>query len=199
MGPGPVPPGGRHAAADVLTPYVRSLIRHKARRLCPRPRFGPADREDVQQELTLALLRKAHLYDPSRGACIDTFADRVVTSAAGMIARHRKRLKRAAGLTAASLDGGTALVDGRPVPLIEALDGTADGRLARAATPPPSDIQAVAAAVAELPPFPAAVARRLHESSVLAIARDLGVSRRKVYDTIAVIRARFEAAGLGPD
>ena len=199
MGVQPTPDAG----AACLTAYARSLIRYKACQLCRRPGFSRSDAEDLAQDLTLALLRKAHLYDPARGASYDTFADRVIDSAARMILRARRQLKRAPGFAAQSLDTGTADVRGRHVPLADRVADT-DPRTGRAAdggpdTPGGDDAEAVARALAGLPPHLLAVAERLKHGSVASAARDLGVSRRRVYAAVALIRRRFEGAGLGRD
>jgi DNA-directed RNA polymerase specialized sigma24 family protein len=206
MGPGPdrvaAGPADADARPSPLSPYARSLIRHKAVRLCRHPGFTPSDRDDVAQDLALAVLAKAPLYDPARGASPDTFADRVVDSAAKMILRARRRQKRAAGYAAASLDRDATVVGRRPVPLAEATAAGDDRRLGRAEPgvgEPLPDARAAAAVLATLPPFPAAVAGRLGDASVLAISRELGVSRRQVYAAIGVVRDRFVAAGLGPE
>ena len=167
--------------------------------MCRRPGFSPSDAEDLAQDLTAALLRKAHLYDPARGAAFDTFAGRVIVSAAKMILRDRRRLKRGAGFAAASLDTGTADVRGRHVPLAD-LVGDADRRTGRAAAGDPpakdDDAEVVAAVLAGLPPHLAAVAERLKHRPAAAVAREMGVSRRRVCDAMGQIRGRFRASGF---
>lgn len=193
MGPAPTP-------GAVLTAYARIVIKSKARQLCRRSGFSRSDEDDLVQELTLRLLEKEHLYDPARGATLDTFADRVITSAVKMILRDRQRLKRAAGFTAVSLESTTVIVDGRPVYLTEAI-GDAD--LERVTLNPRSDLsdedRAIVREVVEsLPPEMREVARRmLDEGNVSAIARDRGSSRRKVYSALLRALPHFSKAGFG--
>src|SRR5687768_10267714 len=111
MGPGP-----DRAHAAVLTAFARSLIRIKANQLCRKPGFRACDRDDIAQDLTVAVLKKAHLYDPARGAAT-TFAARVIESTARQILRDRGRIKRAPGFYARSLETGTTKVGGRHVPI----------------------------------------------------------------------------------
>lgn len=182
----------------ILTNSARSLIQFKARQLTRRNGFSQSDEEDLVQELTLRLLQKAHLYDPSRGASINTFADRVVHSAVKMILRDRRRQKRAAGYTAVSLESSTVDVDDRPVALGDLLSTTDQQR--RALTEPHlsgDDRDAVRHAIETLPPELAEIAQRLKEASVASVARALGVSRRQLYASIAQIRQHFEEAGFG--
>src|SRR5687768_11523616 len=108
-----VPP----APHALLSAYVRALVRITSVRLCTKPGFSKSDQEDVEQQLVMAVINKAHLYDPSRGASPDTFANRVVESEAKMMLRDRRRLKRAPGSGAKSLERDTVEVDGVSRPL----------------------------------------------------------------------------------
>ena len=190
MGPGPARPDRGGDAR--LSAYARSLIQLKARQLCQHPGFGFSDQPDLEQDLTLALLRKLHLYDPRRGASEDTFAARVIDSAAKMILRASLRAKRAPGRRGRSLDAGGGNV-------VSEVDGD------RRRGDSPSQLselelqEAMASALAELTPIQAEVARRLGERPVAAVARELGVSRRQVNGVVAALRERFIQAGLGPN
>jgi RNA polymerase sigma factor (sigma-70 family) len=74
-------------------PATDSLIRHKARSL--EARYGPAyiDRQDLEQDLRLALLRAQPKLDPSRGAP-GAFARSVIERQAASLARHHAAQKR---------------------------------------------------------------------------------------------------------
>ena len=191
-------------AAVLLTAYARSLIRHKSRELCRRPGFSRSDEPDLAQDLTLALLRKAHLYDPGRGASVDTFAGRVIDSEVKMILRARRRKKRAAGYLARSLDADPTDAAGAPGPLADALSDVDRSRRGRLATADPAaaaeTAEALRHALAGLPPFEAEVARHLCECrSAASVARVMQVSRRRVRAAVEQIRRRCADAGLGPD
>lgn len=199
MGPGPAR-GGADGAP--LSPYVLSLIQRKAKQLCRRRGFRSADRKDLIQELTARLLAKTGKYDPGRGASLNTFANRVIESAVRMLLRDAVRQKRAAGLAAASLDGGSVIIDGQPVPLTEVVSDADRERVTGGALAPRTTAtelaDAVEQALSPLPPFVVEVARQLQVGNASAACKALGVSRRKVYAAIAMIRERLEAAGLGP-
>jgi len=94
---------GTHGKDFVLTNYARNLIQVKARQLCRRREFLPADQADLQQELWLMLCERADAFDPAK-ASLDTFIDRVVNTAVGVILRNRQRLKRNTGGPVVSLD-----------------------------------------------------------------------------------------------
>lgn len=196
MGPGP-------ARDAVLTAYAKSLIAFKAKQLCRKVGFSRSDEEDLVQDLTLSLLEKRDRYDATRGASTDTFANRVVISKVKMILRDRRRIKRAAGFKATSLDCDAPRGTGGPAPLSQVIGG--EDRARRGTSGPPDPLasldrrEALDAALASLPPDLAAVAERLRVGSANAAAVELGLSRRRTDAAVAELRRRFEAAGLGPE
>lgn len=191
--------GSEPTRGAVLTAFAQSLIQFKARQLCRKPGFSRSDQEDLVQELTLRLLEKAHLYDPDRGASLDTFADRVIGSAVRMILRDRRRLKRAAGFGAMSLERSTVVIDGQPVLLCNLISSADRERVTLTVSHETGDqdLSSVDGAVDSLPSDLADIARRLMGGTVASVARELGTSRRQVYGAIQRIRQHFEAAGLG--
>ena len=62
---------------DGIDPYAAGLIRFKARQLVGQAGFTASDREDIEQELILDLLRRLPKYNPKR-AQLNTFIARVV-------------------------------------------------------------------------------------------------------------------------
>ena len=62
---------------DDIDPYAVEIIRLKARQLVGQAGFTASDRDDLEQELILDLLRRLPKYDPSR-AKRNTFIARVV-------------------------------------------------------------------------------------------------------------------------
>jgi RNA polymerase sigma-70 factor (ECF subfamily) len=194
---------GAQLPADATSSvYVRSLIRFKARQLCRKRGFTPSDREDVAQELRMALLEKARLYDPTRGASFDTFADRVICSKVKMILRDRGRQKRAAGFTAASLDADGKEGGNAQAPLSHTIDSESRARRGVSGMSNPLEEmdqqEALGRVVAALPPPLAQLAHQLAQGSVVQAGRQCGLSRRKTAALICELRQRLEAAGLCP-
>lgn len=184
----------------VLSAYVQTLIQVKARQLCRKPGFRRSDHDDVAQDMTLHLLTQAHRYDPARGT-LPTFADRVVTSAMKMILRDRRRLKRAAGYMAVSLEARVAGAEGHQIPLGQTLLAQ-DGRrhIDQPTRDPLADLasaDALAHALGSLPPELADICRRLTSGTVASVARDLGVSRRQIYNALESIRSHLEGTEFG--
>jgi len=182
----------------VLTAYAQSLIKFKARQLSRKPGFSRSDEEDVAQELTVHLLAQAHQFDAKR-ASASTFAERVISTKIAMLLRSRRRQKRAAGFTAQSLEQTHA----RSNEYLESLRnllteedhhrrlGTVISDQARADT-----LAAVVEAVRSLPMADQDICRRLIEGSAASVARDLGISRRRLRKDIEPIRRHFESRGL---
>jgi RNA polymerase sigma-70 factor, ECF subfamily len=183
----------------VLTAYARSLIKFKARQLCRKPGFSRSDEDDLEQELTMRLLSKAHLYDPAR-ASTNTFADRVIRSGIAMMLRDRLRQKRATGFTAQSLEAVPSdtnqdtgvLRDLLTIRDLQRRTGISADDLDRAEL-----IAAVVHAVKSLPPDLQGVCRELIDGTISSAACNLGISRRQVRNAVARIRRHFEQAGLG--
>lgn len=188
--------GNQPQLARFLTPYIQKLIKRKAKQLCRLSEFTTSDREDIAQDLTLALLKQAGKYDPSR-ASIDTFGDRVINNAVRMLLRHRRRKIRAEGFRTLSLSTVVFEADSGAVTLGDVItDGDNGRRLGT--TPRDPDLERdVAEAMELLPPDLRILAEALTEDCPAHAAKKLGISRSTVYDRVKQIRKRFERAGFG--
>lgn len=192
--------GANPARDAVVTAYDKSLIRFKAGQLSRKPGFRGSDQEDLEQELLLHLLEKAHLFDPERGAT-STFADRAVKSRVSEIIRDRKRMKRAGGFAAQSLDATPAIPGGVAESIANSL---AFGDLMRRTGSTPRDplqdratSEALTHAIANMPDELRDFCQRLRTSPEAEIARDLRVSRRQVRNMRDRVREYLVRAGLG--
>src|SRR4051812_44312082 len=122
MGPGP-------ARDALLGARIRVVIRIKSSRICRTRGFRPCERPDIEQELITALVAKAHLYDPARGASFVTWVSRVLDKEGLMLVRARHRMKRAPGYAAKSLDSGYQNVRGDSVSLHDVVTAADRGRI----------------------------------------------------------------------
>jgi RNA polymerase sigma factor (sigma-70 family) len=183
----------------LTTPYVRTLLQIKARRLSHRPEFRRADPADVEHDLIVHVLRQASRYDPARGA-VTTFVARVVETAAAMLIRERKRLKRAAGHGAISLEQTGPRDDRRRAALGDVvveddLRRRCGGRTRNEKRD--AELSAdVARALETLTPRQREIAKRLTRAAEASVAREMDISRRQVRKAVEAIRKRFEEAGL---
>jgi len=187
------------AHGAVLGAYTQKLIRIKARQLIRTPWFERYEREDLQQELLLYVLKHIGKFDPDK-AKLTTFINRIVDSHAAMLVRDRRRAKRAPGFFARSIETLRENVTEEPVSGAGALaEDDALRRFGLAAGDPQAtrDMRAaVARVVAGLPSPLAEVCARLVDGNAASVARELGISRRQVGHAIAELRRRFTAAGL---
>lgn len=183
----------------VFTAYAKRLIRFKSKQLSRLPGFTPSDEEEIAQELGLRLWRKAHLYDPNRGASWNTYANRVVSSESKMILRERGRKKRAGGFGLQSIDVPPA-TDAR-LPALSQILSEADRR--RAIGSPDQlaidEREALATVFGVLPPNLRRVWQILETKPIFAVAKELGVSRRQLAKIIDQLRCALDQAGFGPN
>lgn len=183
----------------VLDPCAATLIRVKSRQLCRRTGFSRTDCEDLEQELSLHLIRRAHHFDPARGAT-STFAARAVNSGLVTLLRERARQKRSAGCIARSLEEVVGSTEGADVLLCELLSTSDQHR--RLGTVPQDPIEqreladALARVTATLPPELRELCKHLTETTPTEAARELKLPRSRVRKAIEQIRRRFEDAGI---
>jgi RNA polymerase sigma-70 factor (ECF subfamily) len=183
----------------VVSEYARKLIRFKAKQLSRRADFSRSDQEDIEQELTLYLFSQAATFDADR-ASINTFIAQVVNSGVGTILRNRARSKRSSAAEVQSLDEPVEASEDQPASLAEAI--SPDDLARRTGAAPLDRLKSVAQtesfthALESMPPDLRTVCRRLMDDSVHAVARDLGISRRRVYGAINEARPYFELAGF---
>jgi RNA polymerase sigma-70 factor (ECF subfamily) len=166
---------------DGLGDFARDLIRRKARQLARHAGPHHHDPEDVEQELTLRLLRAMPRYDPARGH-VHAFVTAVVERAAAGLLRRCRAKKRGAG-PVRSLDAPAAA---EPTDRGDA--GRAADRVGLAAD--------LAAVLAELPADLRGLAERLTRQTLSEVARQDGVPRSTLQRRVDRLRRRFEDAGL---
>lgn len=191
---------GVHPVHTALTTdYAKRLLKVKARQLVRRSEFRRFERSDIEQELATYVIQKAHLYDTARSS-VHTFIARVVDSAVAIMIRHQHRVKRAAGLSAWSLDGTVFGKDEDVTPLSALITET---DLCRRHSRRPLSRQRrheleadLHTAMKGLSPDLQEIALRLMGGSEVSIARDLGISRRQVRNAMAKVREHFEGVGL---
>ena len=182
------------------TAYVQKLLQIKARQLASRPEFRYSDRADIEHDLIAHVLQQAGKYDPAR-ACVNTFIIHVVETAVAMEIRKRGRLKRAAGYHAASLEDTFPPDEDEGEATLGEFVSESDlrRRCGGFVHDPRADSGLsvdVAGAMAGLTPRQREIAKRLVEAKEATIAREMGISRRRVRSDVLAIRKHFRQAGL---
>lgn len=185
---------------DIVThPFTVTLIRIKAAQLCRRSDFSRTDRDDLQQEMELYLLRKAHLFDSKRGN-IEAFVTTSINSWIGMTLRFRARDKRRPGLHAVSLEETEIENDEEADTLASVLDEADLHRRKQCHSISPSELlelrDCLNAVLAALSPSERALVTLVADRGVAGAARARNVSRRQIKNAMDRIRARFADEGL---
>lgn len=186
-------------AWPTLDPYALRLIKNRVRRLIGKHGFRAADREDLEQELTVHLLERLRDYqqpilDPA------AFCSTVIKRHIIAIIR-RQRVKKRYHPRIASLHQAVMDEDGLRVELSQTLPD--EQRHERLGVSTQGDMDRidvthdVASVLAGLPSELRSLAERLKHQSVAEIARDTGIPRSTLNDTLAKLRGCFEKAGLG--
>jgi len=191
---------GVQAVLEALSSrYIKQLLAVKAHQLSRKHGFQPAERADMVQELTMHVLKQAHHYDPAR-AGVNTFIDRVVNSAAAMLIRDRGRLKRGRS-RAMSLE--RTKVNGHYARRATLAQTVGESDLRRRCGGQIGDDRLHAELVIDfsrvlsaLTPQQRDIALRRINASELAIAKDLGISRRQVGNAIEALREQLMKAGF---
>ncbi len=187
------------SAPDPSGEHAQWYINRKSRELIRILGLPWSDAEDIRQHLTVELLRQVHRYDPKR-ASPNTYTTRVVDSAAGMLLRHYRRLKRGAGYQTHSADVPATGSDDAPTFAGFLTVHDLERRTFAAARDPIEDaelVEAVAVALRRMPPQARDVCQRLMAGQkAAAIARECQISRRQVRNLLAVARQYLEDAGL---
>ena len=180
-----------------ISEYTRTLITVKARQLVGHYGYKSCDREDLEQELVLAVLEAQSAWDASR-ASRNTFDNRIVNRKIATMIRHRRRQCRDYRREEASLDESISDSDGTPVARVATLTDESDHRLADVTKIKDLiDLQVdTRVTVASLTPHQRRLCELLSAGSVADAARALGVSKPTVFKRIRLIREQFAKQGL---
>lgn len=182
-----------------LSAQAINLIKHKAWTLIGTIGFTISDRDDLEQELALDILRRLPKFDPER-AQLMTFIARIIDNKIASIIEARKSRFYDFRLHSHSLNEHTQDAEGWTIergdeideddylqhtgwhcrPACELLDLKAD----------------VARILPRLSPELRELCSRLQTQNVTDISADMGVPRYRIYAEIARLRDAFEQAGL---
>ncbi|MDY6903826.1 MAG: sigma-70 family RNA polymerase sigma factor [Thermodesulfobacteriota bacterium] len=182
--------------------YAVQLIKYKARQLVGRVGFTESDRDDLEQELMLDLLRRLPKFNPAR-AQRNTFIARVVEHKIATIIESKKAGMRDYRLCRCSLNEKFETGNYENsfcVERIETIDQEEYFRRTGKLSRPTDELRAltidVHKAVEQLPPELRRLCKRLETETVTEISRDTGIPRGTIYESIKKLRAIFEDAGL---
>ncbi len=184
---------------EAVDEYAVRLIKYKARQLVGRVGFTESDREDLEQEMLLDLLRRLPKFNPKR-AQRNTFIARVVEHKIATIIESQKAGMRDYRRCRCSLNDRFDDEEGGSVERMETIDQEdylrRTGKLARPAWELRDLSLDVQKTIEKLPPELRELCKRLDTDTVTEISRDTGTPRGTIYESIKKLRAIFEDAGL---
>jgi RNA polymerase sigma-70 factor, ECF subfamily len=182
-----------------ISQFAAQLIRRKARELASFPGFCPTDRDEIEQELRLVLLRRLDRFNPSL-AHYNAFVTTVIERYSATILQHRRAESRTYRRCGSSLNQLVDDGDGNQIELGAVLPECQPGLRTRTHFRSSEELQDLASDVAqllaELPAELADICERLKRESISTVARDLGIPRSTLRDLLKGVRARFDSCGM---
>ncbi len=181
-----------HSAQEMseLSPVATKLIRRTAGEMLGKGGYTRSDFEDIQQELTLYLLKRTVHYNPAR-AHESTYLGKLLRNKAWKMIRHN-RAKRRDAWKELPLQSIVEYEEGEPIYLEETLPGKSD---ANASEELRIDVNNV---MANIPAELRALCECLRTMSWNEAVRELGIPLSQIEKLKARLRVIFTAAGLGP-
>ena len=179
--------------------YAVRIIKYKAKKLVGLYGFAESDREDLEQEMILDLLRRLPKCDSER-AKRNTFIAVIIQNKVATIIKARKAKKRGYGIHICSLDEDLAR-EGGSTRLRKEIINQEDyfhrtGELSRPATEIIDLSIDAERAVESLPPKLRSICKHLRILSITEISREIGIPRSTIYESIGKLRGLLEEAGL---
>lgn len=187
-----------HGSEIVSHPFTITLIQVKAHQLCRRSDFSWSDADDLQQDMRLYLLEKAHLFDPERGN-IEAFITQALNCWVAMRLRYRNRDKRRDSFKLVSLEATTN--DGEGDLGGSLLEDDGRRRMQAAGVSPIEAFEqreAIAHVMQSLAPNDRVLLADIAASGVAGAMKKHHLTRRQVNAILSRLRPAFEEAGLGP-
>lgn len=163
--------------AEELSPHTIAVIDHRSDRLAKIFHLSDDDRDDIRQDMALAVLSAMRRYDSAR-ASRDTFAERVISLQYVKIAQRIRRD-----------------IERQPESATEAIGALIDPRSERGNT---DDLRLdLEAALVGLPRRLRLIAEDLKTMRPGEIAAEMGVHRSTIHRAIAQIRTHLRDRGVG--
>lgn len=195
----------RPSARDAANPlrdvrgYAERLIRFRAGQLVGRYGFTRDDREDLEQDLRLDLLRRQAKFDSGR-ASLNTFVARVVDHAVATIIERQVAACRDGRLTRVFSDCVPECDEGEATSFEDRFDAAAYLRLTGRADPDSAESIDLhldfERALSSMPANLQELCQRLVTSSISEISNETGIPRATLYGRVKEIRAHLDHLGF---
>jgi len=179
--------------------YAERFIRLKTVAVAKHLNLNRADVEDLRQDLLIDVLQRFPKYDPKRSTA-KSFVVMVVGNGIRTIIRLRNESKEALMQSLLSLEDQMVDEDDQPVLRMETVDAEEilvnSGIITRPSIENVELQLDIRLFIDSLPDRLRGICLMLGSNSILAIAKEIGVSRNRVRSDIAEIRFLAEKCGL---
>jgi RNA polymerase sigma-70 factor (ECF subfamily) len=178
--------------------FTRGIIRRKIKQLIGQAGFTWQDRDDLERDLILRVLQSLPSFDPDqahRNKCITAVVERYVANILRNKRAEKRDHRRIGSLNVmidSAEDGATEMsqtISQRELDARRNRHPRSNEELAHLR-------QDIAEVLATLPGELRDLAERLKAQSISEIARETGIPRTTLYESVRRLRRRFESAGL---
>ena len=183
--------GNDYGALDA---EVARFVEGKASQLVRQGVVNESDRQDVEQDLAVEVIRRAERYDPARGPR-NAYDKHIIKNAVATLIERKWAAKRDPRREAGSLDRPVQGPDGEGTSRSELFPADGDHRRP-SSSQGPDLAHDVNAAQKGLDLDLCSLAEKLKTKSVSEVARETGRPRGTIYEDIKKIRKHFEREGL---
>ncbi len=183
---------------EKLDRFTRGIIRRKINQLIGRAGFTRQDRDDLEQDLFLRVLQSLPSFDSNHGHR-NKFITAVVERHVANILRNKRAEKRD-HRRIGSLNVMVSIGEDEATELAETIGqrelDARRGRHPRSHEELAQLAQDVVEVIAKLPKELQDLAERMKTQNVAEIARDMGIPRTTLHESVRRLRQRFENTGL---
>lgn len=187
-------------AFEGLDGYAVNLIHYKTQRLIGYLGLTESDRDDIEQDLAIHLRQNLPKHDASRGS-LKTFINCVLDNRVKAIIKSRSCSTFDCRMHAYSLDAAVEVAEFDELTMADMLDADEYQMMLGNATRTLIEIVElridVRRVISSLPEDLQEVCELLSHTTVAAAARELGISRPKLYETMRRLRDVLSEAGIG--
>jgi RNA polymerase sigma-70 factor (ECF subfamily) len=189
---------GHNDLDQKLDRFTRGIVRRKINQLIGRAGFTRQDGDDLQQDLFLRVLQSLALFNSNQGHR-NKFITAVVERHVANILRNKQAEKRD-HRRISSLNVMVSIGEDEATELAETIGqrelDARRGRHPRTDEELAQLAQDMTEMIATLPDELRELAERMKTQSVAEIARDMGIPRTTLHESVRRMRQRFEKTGL---
>jgi RNA polymerase sigma-70 factor (ECF subfamily) len=181
-----------------INPYALACVRYHARRLINHPCFTPDDYEDIEQDLVIHFLLEWPKFDPTRSS-ERLHISMIIKMRVIYLMKEAEAQKRGGRRRPDSINRSIFDDDGNEVEWLDTIASDAGlwGDAYLGWNHLSADLRLdIDRAISQLPPPLADICERLKTSTITDVARETGIPRTTINDTIKKLREILGKRGL---